>query len=187
MSTDPHERSPPTFDRPIKGSTVYAWKAQHRVTEVKKKSNMSSCFRSTIPSWMAYCRIFTKLHLNYCIWTKPSASADLVCRVDESWGEGRQKDSRRKICNHPHFFERQVRINMKYSIRFGTKIHKFWRVCAWLVLMMLMMMMMRMTLKRLMPTMTTTLEVRINMKYIIRFGTKKKYIFWRVFAWLVLN
>ena len=61
MSTDPHERSPPTFDRPIKGPTVYAWKAQHRVTEVKKKSNMSSCFRSTIPSWMAYCRIFTKL------------------------------------------------------------------------------------------------------------------------------
>ena len=61
MSTDPHERSPPTFDRLIKGSTVYAWKAQHRVTEVNKKSNMSSCFRSTIPSWMAYCRIFTKL------------------------------------------------------------------------------------------------------------------------------
>ena len=40
---------------------------------------------------------------------------------------------------------------------------------------MMMMMMMMTTLKRLMPKMTTTLEVQINMKYSVRFGTK--YIF----------
>ena len=119
-----------------------------------------------------------------------------MCRVDESWGVREAERfffvaSKRTralhvvmqvIINHtpsgptyhPHFLKRQVRINMKHSIRFGTKIHISWRVCAWLVLMMLMMMMrmMRMTLKRLMPKMTTTLEVRINMKYSVRFGTK---------------
>ena len=38
------------------------------------------------------------------------------------------------MCRPEVFFKLQVRMNMKYSIRFGTENNSFWRVFAWLVL-----------------------------------------------------
>ena len=68
----------------------------------------------------------------------------------------------------------EVRINMKYSLRFGTKYIIFFLACLSLAC------------AELSTNQYMNEEVRINMKYSIHFGTKI-YIFWRVFPWVVLN